>query len=51
MRSIKIFMNLTLTPVGWVVLVGTAAYLGYSAAKISDENSGALYDKIMGFFQ
>jgi hypothetical protein len=46
----RISLALTLTPVGWVVLLGSAIALGFAAASIADNGtqrlSGTIYDTI-----
>lgn len=46
----KISLALTLTPVGWVVLVGGAIALGFATASITDNStqrlSGTIYDTV-----
>lgn len=44
------YLALTLTPVGWVVLVGVAATASYTYVTTVDNHGGSLYDKIMGWF-
>lgn len=43
-------LALTLTPVGWIVLVGVAATLSYTYVTTVDAQGGRWYDEIMGWF-
>lgn len=47
-----ISLGLTLTPVGWVILIGSAAILGFTAATAVDNwaqnETGYVYDRIRG---
>lgn len=45
------YLGLALTPVGWIVLAGTVAVIGYAAIQITSDNGGTWYDSIMGVFE
>lgn len=45
------YFGLALTPAGWIVLVGTAAIIGYAAVKVTNENGGSWHDSLMKVFE